>query len=77
MNRCTLPWGKSYKISVLPKTGIYHWFHTSKSVFLYAQGHFVKSEFTQAHFFICEITTVMVGNFETIPCVRVTKEKRI
>ena len=38
--------------------------------------HFFKCEFKQAHFFISKITTVIVGNFETILRVCVTKEKQ-
>ena len=54
MNRHTLPWSKSCKISVLPKIGSKHWFHTSRSVFLYPQRNFFK----------CEIITIIVRNFE-------------
>ena len=38
----------------------------SMSRFLYAQWHFFK----------CQITTVIVGNFETILSVNVTKERQ-
>ena len=41
-------------------------FQTSRSVFLYAQIHFFK----------CEITALIVGSFETILSVNVTKEKQ-
>ena len=67
MNRHTLPFSKSCKISVLPKIGIEHWFCTSRSVSWNAQRHFFK----------CKIITIIVGDFQAILSVNLAKYKGV
>ena len=59
----TLFRGTKVAMNVLRKMEIWHGSHTSTSVLLYTQWHFFK----------CEIP--IVGNFETILSVNVTKER--
>ena len=47
MNMRTLPWDKSYKISAYLRLEFNIEFRTSKSVFLYAQRHFLNVKSTQ------------------------------